>query len=129
MQELKFLSAPSVYRKDLDTAETLYDRAAGCDALRPGEFCWWQGLANGVFAPRDAEHPTLWYRPPGAPGSPYQAPVTIHKSEQDKVGKTGTFWHWNGNREKPTLAPSIGVPENPPYHWHGHLRDGAWKSV
>ncbi len=33
-------------------------------------------------------------------------------------------WHWDGNREKPTLSPSVHHVG----HWHGWLRDGVWVS-
>lgn len=42
-------------------------------------------------------------------------------------------WTIEGPRDKPTLAPSVGVrylPDEPhdrgPYHWHGWLRAGVW---
>lgn len=31
-------------------------------------------------------------------------------------------WHWDGNRDKPTLTPSVHHVG----HWHGYLRDGFW---
>lgn len=33
-------------------------------------------------------------------------------------------WNWNGNREKPTLTPSVHHVG----HWHGYLTDGVWVS-
>jgi hypothetical protein len=33
-------------------------------------------------------------------------------------------WTWNGNREKPTLTPSVHHVG----HWHGYLTDGMWVS-
>lgn len=35
-------------------------------------------------------------------------------------------WQWDGNREAPTLSPSILVHANPGWSdgWHGFLRDG-----
>ena len=33
-------------------------------------------------------------------------------------------WLWNGNRDKPTLEPSIHHRD----HWHGYLRNGVWES-
>jgi hypothetical protein len=33
-------------------------------------------------------------------------------------------WEWDGNREKPTLKPSVHHVG----HWHGYLRDGVWVS-
>jgi len=34
-------------------------------------------------------------------------------------------WEWDGNREKPTLSPSI---LRRACGWHGFLRGGAWES-
>ena len=34
----------------------------------------------------------------------------------------GASWEWDGNRERPTLTPSVHRVG----HWHGWLRDGAW---
>jgi hypothetical protein len=33
-------------------------------------------------------------------------------------------WHWDGNRDKPTLSPSVHHVG----HWHGYLRAGVWVS-
>ena len=38
------------------------------------------------------------------------------------------FWTWDGNREKPTLTPSIGASAPPPYKWHGFLKAGRWEA-
>ena len=69
----------------------------------------------------------LVYRPPGM-DMMYTAWLTTDPAKQDKVGDSGTYWWWNGDEEKPTLRPSIGVPANPPYQWHGYLRDGRWEA-
>lgn len=37
-------------------------------------------------------------------------------------------WQWNGDKEKPTLSPSIyhyDIQNQP--HWHGFLTDGEWR--
>lgn len=34
-------------------------------------------------------------------------------------------WHWNGNREKPTLTPSLDKIDG--CRWHGHLTDGEFR--
>lgn len=34
-------------------------------------------------------------------------------------------WTWNGDREKPTLTPSIACTR--PCGWHGYLTDGVFK--
>jgi uncharacterized protein DUF6527 len=33
-------------------------------------------------------------------------------------------WEWDGNRDKPTLTPSVHHVG----HWHGWLRAGVWES-
>jgi hypothetical protein len=37
----------------------------------------------------------------------------------------GPEWSWNGNKEKPTLWPSLQL--NSACRWHGHLVDGIFK--
>ena len=43
-------------------------------------------------------------------------------------------WEWDGNREKPTLSPSINILQldeagkRTGEHWHGWLRDGVFQS-
>lgn len=34
-------------------------------------------------------------------------------------------WEWDGNREKPTITPSILIDGG---HWHGFLTDGVFRS-
>lgn len=42
-------------------------------------------------------------------------------------------WNWDGNREKPTLTPSINIlqlndkGEKIGEHWHGYLTAGRWR--
>ena len=93
--------------------------------LEPGDFAW-------VDAPRpDDTHPCgepyLVYRTPDH-DMIYTAFVTTDQAKQDKSGTSGTYWWWNGDRDKPTLTPSIGVPAVPPYKWHGFLENGVWKA-
>ncbi len=42
------------------------------------------------------------------------------------VNATGVSpcWQWDGNRERPTIAPSIHLIG----HWHGFVQDGQIKS-
>ena len=71
--------------------------------------------------------PYLVYRTPDH-DMIYTAYVTTDQAKQDKSGTSGTYWWWNGDRDKPTLTPSIGVPAVPPYKWHGFLENGIWRS-
>lgn len=46
-----------------------------------------------------------------------------------KVGAVsigGTGWAWDGNREAPTLSPSVFFEQGRPGEWHGWLRAGEW---
>ena len=45
------------------------------------------------------------------------------------VNTEGSFnhWVWDGNREKPTLEPSIGIGINQSL-WHGYLKSGYWEA-
>lgn len=40
-----------------------------------------------------------------------------------EAGAPPPRWNWDGNREKPTLTPSILHHGNP--EWHGYLREGV----
>jgi hypothetical protein len=35
-------------------------------------------------------------------------------------------WDWDGNREAPTLTPSV-LQSGLPCRWHGYLTAGEWK--
>lgn len=37
-------------------------------------------------------------------------------------------WEWNGDKECPSLTPSI-QRRGPNCTWHGYLTNGVWKSV
>lgn len=45
-------------------------------------------------------------------------------------------WKWNGDKEKPTLVPSIYFASGHQHNghdngcrWHGYLTEGTWKGV
>jgi hypothetical protein len=42
----------------------------------------------------------------------------------DNDEPTDPSWTWDGNRQKPTLHPSVHWVG----HWHGWLRNGVWES-
>ena len=92
--------------------------------LEYGEFFF---LDSGRGCPFEDYCPALYYRPPGVDMA-YRAPLTTDPAKQDKVGSSGTFWWWNGDKEAPTLRPSIAVPADPPYLWHGFLKGGHWEA-
>ena len=46
--------------------------------------------------------------------------VNLHPCGQAPV------WTWDGNRERPTVQPSVRFLDG--CRWHGFLRAGAWES-
>jgi len=51
--------------------------------------------------------------------------------EKDKAPASYPVWEWNGNRETPTLSPSILVHGvvGQPARWHGYLREGELETL
>jgi len=41
-------------------------------------------------------------------------------------GSPGPTWDWDGNRERPTLTPSV-FNSGMPCKWHGFLTAGVWR--
>lgn len=79
----------------------------------PGAYEW-----NGTYG-KPGETSGMTFICPCGCGRPGWLPVNRH-------GHPGPSWDWNGNREAPTLRPSVlqvGGCE-----WHGWLTDGVWKS-
>lgn len=76
--------------------------------LEVGEYC---------FRKRDGED-IMWMVVPEAD------PAPRHIS----FGENG--WTWDGNVEKPTVAPSIDAKDDPDGEstWHGFLTDGVFKA-
>jgi hypothetical protein len=68
--------------------------------------------------------------------SPLYQPAGFHFACPCGCGEIGAVkvagdnaWQWNGNRDKPTVRPSVAFSTksgNP--HWHGWLTDGVWES-
>lgn len=79
-------------------------------------------LAPGTFAWNGEPPAGIWSVCPCGCGSRTMLPVHAD------VGGRG--WGWDGNREQPTLSPSIfhyNGPNDP--HWHGYLRVGMWEQA
>lgn len=51
-----------------------------------------------------------------------------------RSGSKRPKWHWDGNRERPTLTPSVNIlqfndaGQQIGEHWHGFLTNGRWVS-
>ena len=39
----------------------------------------------------------------------------------------GPIWRWDGNKERPTISPSININKGEIGSWHGFLRNGEFK--
>lgn len=68
----------------------------------------------------DLEYSHLEFTCPCGCGTTHCIPLC----EGEKIAHA---WLWNGNKEKPTLTPSIFCQT--PCKWHGYLTDGIFKSV
>ncbi len=91
--------------------------AVDFDAIRewrktaaPGDFFW------------AADHQVFWFLCPCGSGELTSIMVTEPR-EEDLPG----FWRWNGDLDRPTLAPS--VLRRTACGWHGFLEDGNWRQV
>ena len=38
----------------------------------------------------------------------------------------GKGWSWNGDRDRPTVTPSVYFNRGEPGEWHGYLTEGRW---
>lgn len=82
------------------------------DLLENGEVGDWAFSNDGI---------NLWFRYPDLnhPNDNFVR-CNIKPTEKDT-----TCWQWDGNREAPTLTPSVNVIG----HWHGYLRVGKLETV
>lgn len=88
-----------------------------------------RGPAGGFFleAKPDGDERSIWgwirFRCPCGCNSYNRLPIGLNekppKGADTNAGVRAT-WMWDGNREKPTLSPSIHHVG----HWHGFLRGG-----
>lgn len=74
---------------------------------------------RGILDPDHADDFYITYCCPCGCGR--VAPLLIGY-QQKPSGDWGPTWKWDGNKETPTLEPSINHIE----HWHGYLRGGEW---
>ncbi|NOX41138.1 MAG: hypothetical protein GXP05_11690 [Alphaproteobacteria bacterium] len=50
------------------------------------------------------------------------------KFEDSEGAAAAPRWNWDGNKENPTLTPSV-FNTGLPCKWHGWLQNGEWVSV
>ena len=118
--DMKFGSMDAV-RITPEGDETVFDAVRRTGEVK-GSFVWGKRRIDST------EYDCLYCLPPQDNALIVGLPVTRDRALQDKRGEDGTFWWWNGDYDRPTLAPSIGVPARPPYRWHGHLTAGRWEA-
>lgn len=71
----------------------------------------------------DQQYDVMWYVCPCGCGSVGCIHVGIN-TKPENVGGRAT-WNWNGDKNKPTLTPSIDHKNN----WHGFLTDGYFRDA
>lgn len=112
--------AGMVWIKDIYTAETMGN--PDCYPFKDGRY-YRKDLspAGAVEWSRDGNGKVtnLHYLCPCGCGAVGNVPV-------NKEGKVEHAWAWDGNKELPTLAPSIQMLTQ--CRWHGFLRKGVWIS-
>lgn len=106
-------SAPALYVADFDD----------CDAMVPaGHFHFYT-----VHGDPDKREAGILFGCPCGCGQLKSVGFDTHESSRAR-------WHWDGNREAPTLTPSIlnyqtnGAGERIGEHWHGLLTAGEFRS-
>lgn len=95
------MGVPAVRLDDLDEPEGR--------AKSPGEFMW---INDGA-----GKAASLWFVCPCGCGDESAICIAPHGAHPKQ-------WQWDGNRQKPTLTPSIHKQVG--CGWHGWLRNGEW---
>jgi hypothetical protein len=88
---------------------------------KPGDFCW------GVHNADDPTIVSIILLCPAC-GTMHRVPV------ENEIADRQYGWKWNGDKDKPTLSPSIFFSNghgslNPDCRWHGWLRNGEWEGA
>ena len=80
---------------------------------RPGDY---------YIKPADPTDPELHHLGLGLPTAGVQAfTFSEIKIKTNGDPKREHHWGWDGNKERPTLTPSVHAVG----HWHGYVRDGS----
>lgn len=108
-------------------SEVKANRVAGYDDLHnAGDFFWIESTVGEVTA-------LAYVCPCGNCGPEYRSAIPVNEGPHEGRPR----WKWNGNKDSPTLTPSIqrrlhihAHGEHPEYRcdWHGYLTDGVFRS-
>ena len=113
---MSYKSTDGWHRTDLDDRGYAHIRAALlADKWLVGDFCF-------EADPEAPQRATFWYYPPGLDPGPFRIPVSTTAADEPK------YWLWDGNREKPTITPSIRLHAGgrTGIHWHGNMIAGRF---
>lgn len=75
---------------------------------------------------------SMWLRYPDPDQPERGGLIHLYLSTIEKPNPNTSTWNWDGNRDVPTLSPSIGVYRSPigsGFRWHGFLRNGKLETV
>lgn len=71
---------------------------------------------------KEGREKVLFFRCPCGCGR--EGALPLRPADEDDIKYGRDTWDWDGNREKPTLTPSVWKKG----HWHGYLTAGVWVS-
>lgn len=95
---------------------TCHRKEAAEECSEPGDFAWLIEANDGDRSAGDDEVPThIWLAEPF--GLSCRLPVQLGRN-------AGRGWEWDGNRERPTLSPSLDTNNGAGARWHGWLFAG-----
>ena len=94
----------------------------------PGAFRW-----TGLYGVEEGGPYGMNFKCPCGCGAIHGAGFTTRP--KDWNGGRGARWEWDGNKEKPTVSPSLGLHRSHEgqsvgadgYHWHGYLKAGIFE--
>ena len=96
------------------------------DELQIGDWCFQDSIKDGV------RYSNFYIAVRFLDGDRGFAILPISPSDGIKNVYGQNCWAWNGNKESPTLSPSIlhwGDGKDKPASWHGFLRDGKLETA
>ena len=110
----------SIDTRRVDQKTPISDYEEGDYSIRPLIKSW------GDEVVYDEEHWTMYLRCPDCL-EVTRCDLSKDPNDDPRHGYLGTYWHWNGDYDKPTLKPSIGVDSQDKgqnWRWHGFLTNG-----
>jgi hypothetical protein len=96
----------------------------------PGAFRW-----TGLYGVDEGGPYGMNFKCPCGCGAVHGAGFDNRPADWLAKDRPRPMWHWNGDKEKPTLTPSLGLHRSHDgrtigvdgYHWHGHLKAGVFE--